>query len=83
MFDNNNNRVGGQVGLNTGGLAGFVGQFIDPIEINAMISAGRPVTRVVIGGGTDATLRHQSRSVLSINRPMRHGSCADLDTGHA
>ncbi len=56
VFDNNNNPVGVKVGLNTGGLAGFVPQFINPIEINAIAPPAGQSTRVVIGGGTDNTL---------------------------
>ncbi len=51
VFDSNNNPVGGQVGLNTGGLAGFVAQFITPIEINAIAPPSGQSTRIVIGGG--------------------------------
>jgi len=39
----------------TGGLAGFVGQFVTPVEINALPGAVGKSQRIVIGGGTDTT----------------------------
>jgi hypothetical protein len=54
VFDSNNSPVGGQVGMNTGGLAGFVGQFITPTEINTIAPPAGQSTRIVIGGGTNA-----------------------------
>ncbi|MCL5281877.1 MAG: LEPR-XLL domain-containing protein [Planctomycetes bacterium] len=38
-----------------GGLAGFVGQFVNPVQISALDPAAGESKRIVIGGGTDAT----------------------------
>jgi hypothetical protein len=53
VFDINNNPVGGPVGLNTGSLAGFVGQFTTPTAIDAIAPPAGQSTRIVIGGGTN------------------------------
>ena len=55
IYDAANNAVGGAVGLvPMGGLAGFIGQFITPVEINAIAAPAGQSTRIVVGGGTDS-----------------------------
>lgn len=39
----------------SGGLSGFIGQFVNPIAINPIAAPAGQSRRVVIGGGTDAT----------------------------
>ncbi|MBX7073981.1 MAG: hypothetical protein K1X71_12610, partial [Pirellulales bacterium] len=54
VVDSLNVAVGASVELlPAGGLAGFVGQFITPIALNAIAPPAGQSTRLVIGGGTD------------------------------
>ena len=56
VVDAANNNVGGSVSLiPSGGLPGFVGQFITPVEINAIDPPSGKSRRIVIGGRTDAS----------------------------
>ena len=53
VFDSATN-ITATVGLiPAGGLAGFVGQFVNPVEINALPGLAGESVRIVIGGGTD------------------------------
>lgn len=55
IYDNTGAQVGPRVGLiPDGGLAGFAGQFVTPIAVNAVPPPGGQSARLVICGGTNA-----------------------------